>query len=72
MDGCMDAWNGWMEWEGERMNRRMYVWMEWEGEPLNGRMHGMDGWMDGMGRRTDEWTDAWMHGMDGWNGKPNG
>ena len=45
MDGCMDAWNGWMEWEGERMNRRMYVWMECEGEPLMGRMNGRDVWL---------------------------
>ena len=52
MDGCMDAWNGWMEWEGERMN---------------GRMHGCMEWVDAMESRTDEGTDEWMNGrMNGW------
>ena len=47
-----DAWNGWMEWEGERMN---------------GRMHGCMEWVDGMESRTDEGTDEWMNGrMNGW------
>ena len=46
--------NGWEKWSGERRNGRMNGWVEWSGERRNGRME----WMDGMERRTDEWTDG--------------
>ena len=59
--------NGWVECKGERRNGRMNGWVEWKGERMNGRME----WMDGMERRTDEWTDESMFdsGMDGCSGE---
>ena len=57
--------NTWMdEWMNGKANDAMGEsngWVEWKGERRNGRMESMDG----MERRTDEWTDEWMDGMDG-------